>query len=149
MSQPASQLTSHAPINRELHEAVVRAAFGQCVCTGQCGRSHRQVWGRCEIEHSPERPLHAVPRQPLASLADAIRLTADDLMAMCGACHGGMERRAARKPAPAGDLTLFGEVLLVAEGTGPLLDPACRGGDCCACPGAPCEHSCHRAGGAP
>jgi hypothetical protein len=32
---------------------------------------------------------------------------------------------------------------LTAEGAGPLLDPACRAGECGPCPGAPCEHHCH------
>lgn len=38
---------------------------------------------------------------------------------------------------------LHGRTELTAEGAGPLLDPACRAGDCEPCPGAPCEHSCH------
>jgi hypothetical protein len=33
---------------------------------------------------------------------------------------------------------------LEAIGTGPLLDPGCRAGDCGPCAGAPCEHSCHK-----
>jgi hypothetical protein len=34
---------------------------------------------------------------------------------------------------------------LVADGTGPLLDPDCRDGKCSSCIGPPCEHSCHTA----
>lgn len=32
---------------------------------------------------------------------------------------------------------------LTAEGAGPLLDLACRAGQCGRCLGAPCEHECH------
>jgi hypothetical protein len=36
---------------------------------------------------------------------------------------------------------------LTAEGSGPLLDDRCRAGECGTCPGAPCEHECHREAG--
>ena len=35
---------------------------------------------------------------------------------------------------------------LIAEGTGPLLDPDCRDGKHASCIGAPCECSCHKNG---
>ena len=35
------------------------------------------------------------------------------------------------------------DVVLVAYGAGPLLDPDCRDGKCGSCVGAPCEHDCH------
>lgn len=37
-----------------------------------------------------------------------------------------------------------GRGVLTATGGGPLLDDACRAGDCGSCGGPPCEHSCHQ-----
>ena len=83
----------------DLWREVVSAAARRCVCSGQCGRRHKEGMGRCLAEDSPVAPLHAVPRS--AELAGP-RLTAADLEALCDGCHGrvlNLRQRAAREVA--------------------------------------------------
>lgn len=94
---------------RSLHETVLRAAGGRCECTGRCGSDHRSGGGRCLAEPQPRRPLHAVPRDLAVSAAEAARLPASDLMALCGHCYDGAARRAVRRPHSAPQGVLFGD----------------------------------------
>ena len=65
---------------------VVRESFGRCVCSGQCGLSHKKDMGRCPREDSPGDPLHAVPREPCDPAAE-VKLGPADLIALCDDCH--------------------------------------------------------------
>jgi hypothetical protein len=85
----------------DLWREVVSAAARRCVCSGQCGRSHKEGMGRCLSEDSTASPLHAVPRGP--QLAGR-QLTAGDLEALCDGCHGrvlNLRQREAREAAAA------------------------------------------------
>jgi hypothetical protein len=70
----------------DLYRQVVREAFGRCVCSGQCGLSHKKDMGRCPREDSPGQPLHAVPREPSDPVTE-MKLGPADLIALCDDCH--------------------------------------------------------------
>jgi hypothetical protein len=71
---------------------VVSAAYGRCVCAGQCGRTHKKDMGRCPREDTPAAPLHAVPREAAPPVAE-MRLGVGDLLALCDDCHRGLITR--------------------------------------------------------
>jgi hypothetical protein len=74
-------------IGADLWRQVVTAAFGRCVCSGQCGQSHKKYMGRCPAEDAPGKPLHVVSRQRVNPGIE-ITLGPADLMALCDGCHG-------------------------------------------------------------
>lgn len=93
--------------------AVMERYGHRCGCRGQCGQSHRDSRGRCPREHRDggraEYELLVVPMDPAAAQASAGLIPPVLLMAVCHACHGGINRRARAAAAaePADQLDLF------------------------------------------
>lgn len=82
-------------------QEVVDRAGGRCECRGACGRKHRSdPVGRCDREHMPAAPLHAVPREPATTRA-AASLPADAMHALCARCHDSTARKQAAQHADA------------------------------------------------
>ena len=74
-------------VGGQLWAEVMRASSGRCACAGWCGRKHKFDQGRC-----PDEPTHAMPQKPCTE-AEAMTLTADDLIGVCVKCFGGIERQ--------------------------------------------------------
>jgi hypothetical protein len=83
-----------------LTEVITRAA-GLCQCRAgtatACGRPHKPTGGACIVAHTPQRPLHIVPRTDIRPEHAAI-LPAEAFTALCDACHAALlaVRRKAR-----------------------------------------------------
>jgi serine/threonine-protein kinase RsbW len=89
-------------------EVLDRAAW-RCECAGACGRPHR-----CQTEHSHTHLLHLMPVWP-AGAAEAARLPAAALVAMCPTCQDGAARQAALENA---DRTPHASLLGVSSAAG-------------------------------
>jgi hypothetical protein len=84
-----------------LWREVIDRAGGRCECRGACGRKHRDdPAGRCTRENAETAPLHAVPREAVATRL-AAAATADAMHALCGRCHDTTARKQAAERAEA------------------------------------------------
>jgi hypothetical protein len=88
-------------VGGEVWEQVVANAGGRCECEACTARIHRKAYGRCWVQSSPARPLHAIPRDPAGEI-EAMMLPVGELMAICDACHAAADARAKRARAAAG-----------------------------------------------
>jgi hypothetical protein len=76
-----------------LWREVIEHAGARCECRGACGRKHRDdPASRCTRENTDTAPLHAVPREPLATRL-AASLPAEAMHALCGPCHESTARK--------------------------------------------------------
>ncbi|KWX04624.1 hypothetical protein TH66_00225 [Carbonactinospora thermoautotrophica] len=78
-------------VNTDIRAAVLERAQGQCECGGSCGRTHythrpgSRVQGRCHRVDLPGARLVVLPVTDVP-LAEAARLGADQLGALCPQC---------------------------------------------------------------
>ncbi|MBG0819864.1 hypothetical protein HS048_03770 [Planomonospora sp. ID91781] len=97
MSMDTTRRPDHASktggMSGDRYADLIARAAGVCQCragtAAACGRPHKPTGGACPVTHSPDRPLHVVPRANMRP-ETAAALPVEAFTAICDACHAAL-----------------------------------------------------------